>query len=260
MFNNCMSIPVVAGLNTMGNGYGNGMMDGGWWCWILLFALFGWGGNGFGFGNGGAATTQATEAAIQRGFDTQTVVSKLDGINNGICSLGYDQLNQMNGINTNILQTGFGITNAIQGAQIASMQGFNALTAQIAECCCENRAAIAQVRYDMATDTCAITTAVNKVGADLSRQIADSFCQLKMEAKDETIAALRQQVSEANLGTALQGTASYIINTVRPTAQPAYLTCNPQTGMVWPMNGYAYTNGCGCNCNGVNAFNNGCGC
>lgn len=246
--NNCMSVPVVAGLGNMnGNGYG---MDGGWWAWILLFALFGWGGNGFGFGGNGAATTQATEAAIQRGFDNQAVVSKLDGLANGICSLGYDQLAQMNGINTNIMQTGFGITNAINGTSVANMQSFNALTAQIQECCCENRAAIAQVRYDMATQNCALTTAIDQLGFNLSKQLSDSFCQLKMEAKDETIAALRQQVTEANLGQQLQGTANYIINTVRPTSVPAYLTCNPNTGLVYPqVQNYNPFGGCNSCCN-----------
>ena len=97
MFNsNCASVPLVANLD--GNGSNGGWGDTGAW-WIVLFVLFfafggfggnGWGGNGYGNGY--------TDAAIQRGFDNQAVVSKLDGINNGICSLGYDQLAQMNGI------------------------------------------------------------------------------------------------------------------------------------------------------------------
>lgn len=56
---------------------------------------------------------------VQRGFDTSTIISKLDGINNGICSLGYDQLAQMNGVNTSIMQTGYNIQNGITQMGIA---------------------------------------------------------------------------------------------------------------------------------------------
>ena len=64
--------------------------DGGWLWIIVVFALlFGWGNNGwggFGSGNGsGYVATAATQADIQRGFDNQAVISKLDGINNGLC-------------------------------------------------------------------------------------------------------------------------------------------------------------------------------
>lgn len=60
-------------------------------------------------------------AEVQRGFDNSAVITKLDGISNGICSLGYDQLAQMNGINTNIMQTGYGIQNSITQMGIANM-------------------------------------------------------------------------------------------------------------------------------------------
>lgn len=39
---------------------------------------------------------------IQRGFDNQAVVSKLDGITNGLCDGFYAVQTGMNGINTNI--------------------------------------------------------------------------------------------------------------------------------------------------------------
>ena len=137
--------------------------NGAWWIVILL--IFGWGGfggngwGGNGYGNG------YTDAAIQRGFDNQAVVSKLDGINNGICSLGYDQLAQMNGINTNILQTGFGIQQAINADTVSGMQNTNAIqstltnmAAQNASCCCETQRQIergfADTNYNIATQAC----------------------------------------------------------------------------------------------------------
>lgn len=248
---------------------GDGMFGGnnGWWVLIILFAIFGgWGNNGYGNGNGGGSA-QFTDAALQRGFDTQTVINKLDGISNGICSLGYDQLAQMNGIQNTVMQTGWNLQQAINGDTVANMQNTNALSRQLSECCCENREAIAQVRYDMATDTCALRNEIHQTGdaiiqnnnnnfRALNDTIRDGFTALAMNQKDQQIAELQMKLNACDRDSALQGTAAYIINNVAPRSQPAYLTCNPNTGMVFPqsMNGYGWNNG-GC-CNN----NNGCGC
>ena len=78
-----------------GNGRNNDGVfggDGSWWIIVLfIFAFFGWGNNGWGNnGNGGGyAATAATQADIQRGFDNSAVISKLDGINSGLCDGFY---------------------------------------------------------------------------------------------------------------------------------------------------------------------------
>ena len=144
MFNNGVSLADIAAV-TGNNRDNDGMWGNGAW-WIVILLIFGWGGfGGNGWGGNGAGNGY-TDAAIQRGFDNQAVLSKLDGINNGICSLGYDQLAQMNGINTNILQTGFGIQQAINADTVSGMQNTNAIqstltnmAAQNASCCCETQ-------------------------------------------------------------------------------------------------------------------------
>lgn len=82
MFNtgNCASVPLVANID--GNGNNNGWGAEGSWLWfiIVIFAIFGWGGFGNGFGGNGMNGGVGSE--IQRGFDNQAVVSKLDGITN----------------------------------------------------------------------------------------------------------------------------------------------------------------------------------
>lgn len=257
MFNTSMpGILPVMNVDGNNNGWGDG---GGWWAWILLFALFGWGGNGFGW-NGNRGSNEFTDAAVQRGFDNQAVMSKLNGIEQGICSLGYDQLNQMNGIQSTVMQTGWNIQQSINADTIANMQNTNALSRQLGDCCCENRMAVAQLRYDDATNTCSIVNAIKDASqAQIQncnanyRQMHDELVQMQMDAKNETIAALRQQLNDCDRNSALQSTANYIINTVRPTTQPAYLTCNPNTGMVFPC-GTNWQNNCGCN------GNNGCCC
>lgn len=225
-------IAAVTDNNRSDGGFGDG---GGWWAWIILFALFGWGGNGFGFGGGGnGAQSSFTDAAIQRGFDNQAVISKLDGITQGICDAAYASLSQTNGINQNIMQTGFGLQSAING-----------VGHQISDCCCTTQRSIDQVRYDMAQDTCAITNAMNSGFAQLDRTISDQFCQLKMEQKDATIAEQQNLINALNLAQSQANQNQYLINQLRPCPTPAYITCNP-----WASNGTGYSscNPCGCGC------------
>ena len=148
--------------------------DGAWWLIVLfLFVFCGWGNNGWGNnGNGGGyVATAATQADIQRGFDNSAVISKLDGINSGLCDGFYAMNNGMltgfNGINTNIMQTGFGIQQAINADTVANMQNTNALQAQLANCCCETREAIQGVNYNMAQNTCALQNTMNSNTRDI---------------------------------------------------------------------------------------------
>lgn len=201
MFN--MSAPSLADIaavtrNNDGNdGWGG---NNGWWILIILFALFGWGRGGYGANSGGGGDCQcATAGDIQRGFDTSAIISKLDGINNGICSLGYDQLSQMNGINQNVSTTGFGIQNAITQMGIANMQDTNSLSRQLADCCCENRQSIAQVRYDMATDACAIKTAINDMSQQIMQNDNANFRALSDRLTQQEIDRLKSQIAEKDL-------------------------------------------------------------
>lgn len=251
MFNsNGVSLADIAAV-TGNNRNNDGMWgDGAWWIVILL--IFGWGNNGWGGfgGNGGGAGY--TDAAIQRGFDNQTVVSKLDGISNGICNLGYDQLAQMNGINTNILQTGFGIQQAINNDTVSGMQNTNAIqstltnmAAQNASCCCETQRQIergfADTNYNMATQACQTRQAI----ADSTRSILDYLCQDKISTLQAENNDLRRAASQdrqnALLTTAMTAQTNQIINAVNPAPIPAYTVPNPNVYY-----------GCGCN--------SGCGC
>lgn len=139
--NNLSAADVAA---VTGGNRNNGFGDGdGWWI-ILLALLFGWGrngafGGGYGSGNG-SCCAPATCAGLQAGFNNQSVNTMLNGINSGICSLGYDVASQINGVNTNIMQNSYNTANAITQAQFAQQQSAAALQAQLAEaekCCWE---------------------------------------------------------------------------------------------------------------------------
>lgn len=226
MFN--MSAPSLADIaavtrnNNGDDGWGG---NNGWWILIILFALFGWGRGGYGAGGSDGGYGCATAGDIQRGFDTSAITGKLDGINSGICSLGYDQLAQMNTINQNISTTGFGIQNALTQMGIANMQDTNTISRQLSDCCCENRQSIAQVRYDMATDACAIKTAINEVGQQIMQNDNANFRALSDRLTQQEIDRLKAQLAEKdllinqlNLGISQRNQTENIVSQLKTTA------------------------------------------
>lgn len=263
MFNgNSPSLADIAAV-TGNNRNNDGMWGGdGWWAIIIFAMIFGWGGfggNGWGGNGGGMGSTAAayTDSAIQRGFDTQSIIGKLDGINNGLCDGFYAMNNGMltgfNGINTNVMQTGYGIQQAINADTVANMQNTNALQSQIASCCCDVREAIQGVNYNAAQNTCALQNTMNNNTRDIidsqnagTRAILDYLCQEKISSLQAENSDLRRAASQdrqsALLTAEMNAQTQQIINSVNPTAVPAYVVPNP--------NAYAYGCGCntGCNC------------
>ena len=240
-----------------GNGRNNDGMfggDGSWWIIVLfIFAFFGWGNNGWGNnGNGGGyVATAATQSDIQRGFDNSAVISKLDGISNGLCDGFYAVNNGMltgfNGINTNIMQTGFGIQQAINADTVANMQNTNALQTQLANCCCETREAIQGVNYNMAQNTCALQNTMNSNTRDIlenqnsnTRAILDYLCQKETADLRAENQALKLAASQSNqnavLQAAMDANTAEILRRTAPLPVPAYQVPNPNTYY-----------GCGCN-------------
>ena len=218
------------------NNRNGGWSDGnGWWVLIILFALFGWGGNGYG-GNRGAAAATTTD--LQSGFDTQSILNKVNGINNGICDGFY-------AMNTSLLQ-GF------NGQQMATMQGnydtqtaINGLSSQLAKCCCENRQGQADIKYAMATDTCAITNSISNAARDITdnananyRQLHDELVAMRMEDKDSQIADLTRQLGQKDLAASQCAQNAYLISQLHPSPIPAFNVPNPNA-----------TVGYGCYCN-----------
>lgn len=269
---------VTDGNNRNNGGFG---MDGGWWAIIVLLALFGGFGGNWGNNRGGNSGCGETvviappmgygysggmgfaEAAVQRGFDNQAVVSKLDGLNAGVCSLGYDQLIQMNNLERAGSNNTFAILNGQRDGQIAMMQGFNAMERQVADCCCENKMLNMETRFQMQQDTCDLKSAIYNSTRDitendnanfrqLNETVRNGFNTLILNQKDQYIAELERKLNACDRDSALQGTASYIINSVRPAAVPAYPAANPNGMGNWSQNvlqGYGNSNcGCGNNC------------
>jgi hypothetical protein len=230
-----MTMPVAPA-----NNYGGGMgMWGDNWIWIIVLFLFGWGRNGFGNGNGGGVMDGYVLTS-----DFASVERKLDSIANGICDSTFALNNAITGgfaATTQAINTGFGNAELSRSNQQAAlMQQLNAMQMQAANCCCENRAAIAQVRYDMATQACDTRNTVNTAARDIidannqnSRAILDFLTQSKLsdlQTENQNLKLAASQAAQNN----------YLISQLRPCPSPAYITCNP-----WAGSGYG---GCGSAC------------
>jgi hypothetical protein len=220
--------------NSGGFGFGG---DGAWWLIVLfLFAFCGWGGNGWGnnAGNSGGVVDGYVLTS-----DFANVERKIDSVNDGLCNGFYQQAQLVNGTNM-AMANGFAQAELSRSNQQAAlMQQLNAMQMQAADCCCENRAAIAQVRYDMATQACDTRNTVQTAARDIvenananSRAIMDFLTQSKLQDLQSANQELRLAASQAAQN-------NYLISQLRPTPIPSYPSCNP-----WASG--SYTGCCGC--------------
>ena len=194
------------------DGYGG---QGSWfWIVVLFLFMFGFGRNGWGNdANNGALT----RAEMTDGFNNQSILNKLNGIENGLCDGFYAQNNTM-------LQGFSTIGNQIMQNQFA-----------MKECCCETNRNIDAVRYENSKNTCEITTAIHNEGEQTRALIQANTIQNlrdRLEAKS-------QELQTANFQLSQQAQNATLINELRPCAKPAYITCSPYQ---------ARTFGCGCGC------------
>lgn len=187
---------MVMPVSPMYGGYGsNGFNDGGSWWILLLFILLGGWGNGYGAGNGAGFV----DATVQRGFDQASLM-------NGITGVGNSVVNGFGDTATNLCGGFAGVTAAINNgfaqAEIAAnaramsdMQQMFSIQSALQNCCCENRASIADLKYTIAQEGCsdraAVTAGVQKV--------LDELCQQSIDAKSDRIIELQNALNMANL-------------------------------------------------------------
>lgn len=237
---NGTSAPSVADIAAVTNGGGMGGFGEGWWAIIILFALFGgWGrGGAFGGGSGcGCDGACATVGDVQRGFDTSAITSKLNGIEQGVSQLGYADLGQFNNLTNAVSTLGYQTQSAVTGAQTAVTGAITGLSSQLADCCCENRLATANLNAAIASDTCAVTTAISNAARDITdnqnanyRALHDEIVQNRMEDKNAQIQQLQSQVQALNLAQSQANQNAYLIGQLRPTPVPSYTVANPYAG------------------------------
>jgi hypothetical protein len=244
----------VAPTNTGGSG-GFGWGDNGalWLIVLFLFIFAGGWGNGFGNNGGGGVVDGYVLTS-----DFANVERKIDSVNQGLCDGFYQQAQLVNGTNM-AMTNGFAQAELSRSNQQAAlMQQLTAMQMQNQECCCENRAAIAQVRYDMATQACDTRNTVQNATRDIIdamnsgfRGIDQRLTAQEIAAKDAKIAEQNQRLFAADLAASQSAQTLDMRNYV--SAQFAYYNPRPVPSFSVPAP-YQYT-GCG------NQYNcNGCGC
>ena len=255
------------------NNDGNGMWGGDWLAYILLFALIGGGGFGFGgfgggsilpwllFGNGGfGGNNCATQADLAAGFNNSAVLSNLNDLALGQAGIQQTLCQGFNGVNTTVMQGFNGVGNAICNLGYNVQGGINGLSAQLADCCCTTQRAIDSVKYENATNTCAIQNTIQNTTRDIienananSRAVLDFLVQSKLADKDARIATLEGQVARAEQNAFITAnqeaqTATLLRRLGAECPQPAYVV-QPPPPVTFPTNccgtaNYA-TGGCG---------------
>lgn len=244
---NCMSpadMAAVMGTNNRGNNDGFGYASD-WIIWLIVIAAIfgnGWGFGGFG-GNGGGFNSPVGQGSLTRA-DIDAALST-QGIENGITGIGTQLCNGFAGVNSAIANLGY----------------------QTQQCCCDTRAAIADVNYNLAAQTNILQNTVNNNGTAIQQALNSGFRDV-IDAQNagtqrivdmitqDKIQSLQTDLQSAQLQLSNQAQTNNIINALRPTPTPSYPVMSPYTSIINPT-GFTFgvSNGCGC---GYNAC--GCGC
>ena len=210
---------------SIGNGNNNGGFGGwndGWW--ILLLLLCGWGNGNNGFaGNGGGNQVLgyelgrvATTNDVASGFSTSTIMST-------------QRDNQL------AVQGGFA------AVQQTLCQGFNGVNQAISDCCCQTQRAIDNVNFNMQRNTCDIQRSIDCVGDRIINYMTQ-----------QELANLRDQVQTYRFRESQSAQNAYLVDQLRPTARPAYITCSPYESSFGYFGNRGGNGNCGCGCNGWN--------
>lgn len=230
-----MSPADVAAVTGNNDGFGG---NNAWWI-ILLFLICG---NGWGNGYGGNAGSPAfIDASLQRGFDQNAIMNGITGINNGISGLQQSLCNGFAGVSNGFAQVEIGAN----ARQMADMNRMFDLQSQLAQCCCENRLATANLQSTIISENCADRQVVSDGIRDLivaynsgTQRILDQMCNDKIDMKNEKIADLERQLTMMNLAASqtaqtadLKQDNTYqtlaLIQRLDPNPIPAYVVANP---------------------------------
>lgn len=261
-----------------GNGFGNAFGGDGWWI-LLLFLLMGnngWGGGFGGFGGGDLYPWMNQSNQINGGFRDQLINDNITEIRSGVTGLQSQLCNCCSDVQMALANGFAGVEQGANARQVANMQqafaaqtavtaGMNDIAAGLQNCCCENRANIADLKYTVATENCADRAALAEGIRDViqatqaqTQTILNQMNQDKLDQKNDTINQLRQELLYS------RGQASQDVQTAQliaaQTAQTdaiysRFKDCPVGTTPVFgqtPIFTCAQNYGCGCN--------NGCGC
>jgi len=264
-------VALLSGRNNNDGGFGEG--SGAWLIILfLIFAAFGWGNNGYGNrgGNGSNGSSGAADnyvlasdfATVERQLDNgfDRVGDRINAVYSGLCDGFYAINTSFGNLNTNLCNQFANVSNAITQNGYETRLATQNLGSQLADCCCKTQASIADVNYNLATNACAInnnitagTNAIQNSMCTNTRDIVDavnsSYRSLhdeivanRIEDKNAQITAQQNEINALRLAASQQAQNTYLVNELRPSPVPAYITCNPYSSCGY---GYGSCSGCG---------------
>lgn len=168
----------------------------------------------------------------------QTLCQGFSGVNQSIVTNGYETRLGINGI----------------ASQLADC--CCDIKTQIADCCCTTQRAIDAVNYNMATNTCSITNAINNSTRDLIdnqnanyRALHDEIVANRIEDKNAQIQAQQNEINSLRLAASQERQNAYLLSELKPCPSAAYIVPNPNCCYNYSVTGYGYNNNnCGCGC------------
>lgn len=207
------SLSDLAAVSKDNDGWGGG---GAWWIIILFLFVFmggGWGGLNR-QGEFGQYATAASQQEILFGQHFGQLNDRITNVGNGLCTLGYE----MQG---NISQLGKEVALAQAGTNTTIMQTGNSIQGQIAQCCCDNRLATANLSAQMDRQTCDITTAIHAEG-EATRAL--------MQANE--LQALRDKVASLEMDNRMCGVVRYPNGLTYSAGSSPFCGCNSGCGNI----------------------------
>lgn len=230
----------------------------GWWIIILVLfmAMGGWNRGNFGGGSDGSGgynpcCVPATSQGITDAFNFNQIDNGLRGIQSGICDGFYATNNAIRDVGFNVqncccqtqqsianlgynIGQGFcGVDKSILQSDFHNQAGFNSITNQLASCCCDLSRGQENIKYEMANNTNALLVAQDKN--------TDRIINYLTQAETDR---LRTELQSAQFQLSQLSQTRSIIDSLLPTAKPAYLTCSPYAAAF----GNFPVNNCGCGC------------
>ncbi len=282
---------IAAATGNSGGGNNDGFGgNSGWWIILLFLALANgnWGGNNNGGGGsqgGGQGYSQpividagrsggscgcgcspcATQADLAAGFNNSAVLGNLNDIQLGQAAIQQTLCQGFSGVNQSVNTVGYQVSQGLCNLGYNVQAGFNGISREIADCCCDLRAGLADVKYQNAANTCALQNTIQNTTRDIidnananSRAILDFLTKDKIDTLQNENLSLRFAASQTDQNAVLRAaidasTAEIIRRTGNDCPVPAYVVNGP-TPINFPTNccgTVQFANGCGCN--------NGCG-
>lgn len=271
--NNGMVMPVAPFYSNGGNnggGFGFGG-DGGWLFLILLIALCGGWGNGFGGGFGGNGIAGGmiemypwmnNSNQIHDGFRDQMINDNITSIRDGVYGINNQLCSGFAGVTAAVTNAQNAIAQQMYGNTIAEMERSFGVQSALQNCCCENRAGLADVKYTMATEACATRTADATNTRDIidsqrngTQAILDKLCSLELDGYKRENDNLRSQLNMAALRESQTAQNAFIQQGFSDEVDALYnrlsncpVPSTPVYGRTPIFTCPNNNNGCGCGC------------